>query len=930
MSLLRTGSLRMTPRAWSAARPDATNGRCASPATVTLFFSYVPVAGSSSAGDGYASAARSSQTLYVPNCRPPATRVAAPQQRTQRSAHCAIKNGATRIDHNRLYSSRKEKFALVMGSASPPKPGLKQAACLVCRRGKIKCEYLPDQGRCRRCLQLDSECVRPDYHAGRQRGIKNKRVGIDKAIYQVQQAARRAGQGGNGSKADAAVLARLREILCEVESGANGISPSNDSHQSAGVDDSMSEGDDEDGENPDVHGEDEDDDVSGTAAGGSHHDGSMSASAGARDVEIDQGTGYQRPPGESLAVDDAENPLQLLARASYFTPSAEERGKRLPQKSRQDATAASDNSASEHAKLNNFFSITRSDLDIGDDIDPISLGLVEEDEAEIFHEKLAHTRWGLDPDLYTVSFTRTRSAFLTTTLMACAALFVPTAGSLSKRLSNHVKTLAQHVITRRHRSVEIVLAFVVNIPWIFPGQRSTDDETCWYISMAATIAIDLLMHKTLVSKRVLDTGIGLTLARGECLDTSTALEIDGYEGVEPWSERGMILLRSRERCWISLYVVERGMGLARGRPFMVPVTRLIKDCDDWHKSTIAASQDGHAVSMAVMRRDLDVLFNNVRSLCDGSQNASSDGSLIARSIQDAIERFFAQWHSKWDLSIGVGPDRRLPPYVEILVSHTRLSTYGGVINHPTAPIEVRRFFRTAGLSSALNVMRAAIQGESLLQSMPNNTTIMICFAACFALTLSAYTTDSSALAPSIRKLIVEAAGVLERLGTITKHRNGLSVLYGKYLRQIVRKALTTRKAAGNDFADSAMAARSNDSLYAMNPAATTTTTTTTAMTTAPALMPPVAMPSQQQPELMHSQQLQQHQHAHPRQQQPPQTQMAGQQILWPETLQFSAMSGDQITHVLNQPGNGFEPSFGGLSWQDMNNFDWLPFPEFGM
>ncbi|OAA55469.1 Zn(2)-C6 fungal-type DNA-binding domain protein [Cordyceps fumosorosea ARSEF 2679] len=820
-----------------------------------------------------------------------------------------------------------------MGSASSPKSGLKQAACLVCRRGKIKCEYLADQGRCRRCLQLDSECVRPDYHAGRQRGIKNKRVGIDKAIYQVHQAARRAGKGGRGSsKADEAVLARLRDILHEVD-GGTGISPSNESHHTGGGDESMSEGDDEDGENGDVHGGEDDDAMSGTAAGASSgHGGSMSASASARDAEPDPGSGYQRPPGESLAVDDAENPLQLLARASYFTPSADERGKRAPQKSRQDAAAASDNSASEHAKLNDFFSITRSDLDVGDDIDPISLGLVEEDEAEMlftyrrhsFHDKLAHTRWGLDPDLYTVSFTRTRSAFLTTTLMACAALFVPSAGSLSKRLSNHSRTLAQRVITRRHRSVEIVLAFVVNIPWIFPGQRSTDDETCWYISMAATVAIDLLMHKTLISRRVLDSGAGLALARGECLDTTTALEIDGYEGIEPWSERGRILLRSRERCWISLYVVERGMGLARGRPFMVPVTRLIKDCDDWHKSDIAASQDGHAVSMAVMRRDLDVLFNNVRSLCDGSQTASSDGSLIARSIQDAIERFFAQWHSKWDLSIGVGPDRRLPPYVEILVSHTRLSTYGGVINTPTAPIEVRRFFRTAGLSSALNVMRAAIQGESLLMSMPNNTTIMICFAACFALTLSAYTTDSSALAPSIRKLVVEAAGVLERLGTITKHRNGLSVLYGKYLRQIVRKAVSTRKAAGAERAGQAALANGDAPLYPMNPA-----TTTAAAAAAPTLMPPVSMAAQQQqqqqPEIMHPQL--QHQHAHP-QQAPPQ--MAGQPMLWPETLQFSAMSGDQITHVLNQPGNGFEPSFGGLSWQDMNNFDWLPFPEFGM
>ncbi|KAM3511323.1 hypothetical protein MY11210_005060 [Beauveria gryllotalpidicola] len=178
----------------------------------------------------------------------------------------------------------------------------------------------------------------------------------------------------------------------------------------------------------------------------------MSASASARDAEPDPGSGYQRRPGESLAVDDAENPLQLLARASYFTPSAGERGKRAPQKSRQDAAAAaSDNSASKHSKLNNFFSITRSDLDVSDDIKPISLGLVEEDEAEMlftyFHDKLAHTRWWLDPDLYTVSFTRTRSAFLTTTLMACAALFVPSAGSLSKRLSNHSRSASSRAAT---------------------------------------------------------------------------------------------------------------------------------------------------------------------------------------------------------------------------------------------------------------------------------------------------------------------------------------------------------------------------------------------------------------------------------------------------------------------------------------------------
>jgi hypothetical protein len=107
-----------------------------------------------------------------------------------------------------------------------------------------------------------------------------------------------------------------------------------------------------------------------------------------------------------------------------------------------------------------------------------------------------------------------------------------------------------------------------------------------------------------------------------------------------------------------------------------------------------------------------------------------------------IEKFFDEWYDRWGVSIGIGqresislvvlcntgsvvdsigPAHRLPPYVQILVTHTRLSLYSSVINHPTAPTEVRNFFHSAGLSSALNVVRAAIQGESQLTSMPNNT-----------------------------------------------------------------------------------------------------------------------------------------------------------------------------------------------------------------
>jgi hypothetical protein len=218
---------------------------------------------------------------------------------------------------------------------------------------------------------------------------------------------------------------------------------------------------------------------------------------------------------------------------------------------------------------------------------------------------------------------------------------------------------------------------------------------------------------------------------------------------------------------------------------------------------------------------------------------------------------------------------------------------------------VRRYFRTAGLSAALNVMRTAIHGESQLQSMPNNTTIMISFAACFALSLSAYTAGGSALAPSVRRLIDEAAGVLERIGTVTEHRNGLSMLYGKHLRQIVRRAARgggrsrgpggSIGGGGGGLLGAAPGGgpptgSSNASVATMGtPAAAASATSISATAHAPAVE---------------------------------------QQMMWPETLPFSTMSDDQIMHVLNQPGNEFEPSFGGLSWDDMSNFDWLHWPEF--
>lgn len=338
--------------------------------------------------------------------------------------------------------------------------------------------------------------------------------------------------------------------------------------------------------------------------------------------------------------------------------------------------------------------------------------------------------------------------------------------------------------------MEIVLAFMVSIPWMPPGSHASDDDTSLYLATALSIALDLSLDKIIVPSSSFSQDLTRQIPKADCLDANKALTMDGFEDVDADSEWGRRLLRRRERVWIALFVLERGVCLARGRSYCIPKTSLIQHSDKWHYHQNSDIQDGPLVSMAVLRRDLDDLFANVRSRCD-SYRVIDIGSKVAQDIDKAINDFFDKWLLTWTLVIGDPESRNLPPYVEILVTHTRLSTYSMLLNHPSAPPEVKRSFRKSALSSALNVLRAAIQGEARLKSMPNNTVTMICFAASISLALSAPVpgkSGSKSLAPSVRNLIEETATVLERIGSTPSHRNGASVVYGRFLRVLVKQA----------------------------------------------------------------------------------------------------------------------------------------------
>lgn len=263
-----------------------------------------------------------------------------------------------------------------------------------------------------------------------------------------------------------------------------------------------------------------------------------------------------------LALDNADNPLQLLANASMLPGKSPSTSMSMSQVGVLSQIGAVDANARE-ATLQKFFGSPPPNLDNSPDLDPINLGLVTLEESvflfTFFYEQLSHTRWGLDPLLHTHDFVRSRSAFLFTSVVAASALFQPDSEALSKRLSNHAKRLVQSVLSNRNRSVEVVLAFMVNVPWMTPTQHWADDEACAYLSMALNIALDLTLQKIVVpSSTIRPAGFLDRVAKADCIEAAKALQLDGFSHVDPTSVWGRRLLRTRERVWLALFVLDRG------------------------------------------------------------------------------------------------------------------------------------------------------------------------------------------------------------------------------------------------------------------------------------------------------------------------------------------------------------------------------------
>jgi len=385
----------------------------------------------------------------------------------------------------------------------------------------------------------------------------------------------------------------------------------------------------------------------------------------------------------------------------------------------------------------------------------------------------------LTSSIHTTDFIRSRSSLLLTGVMLGASKFLDNHEAINKRLQSHLAVVIRAILEQGYKSIEIVLGFLVCIPWQSPGDNVTEDPTSLYISMAMNVALDLSLDRKISDEKLERPRFGHL----SILSPRNALNIDGFPEVHPDCWYGRQLLRARERAFLSLYVLDRGFALARGRPSMVPITAAVLACDKWHESADADPSDASIAGATVLRRDMDQVIEKVKQLSDESTAENGSGQLI----REEVDGYFNSWHQTWDQAIMKGQSG-FPPYLDILIQHTKLSIYGSVVNYINASEEVSSNLGNWGLSAALNVMRAAVQGEDKLKSMPNNCAVMVSYAVCFVLGIYAKPSSfGSTIEPKVRILIGQVIDMLVRIGSCTPHRKGMSAVYGKSLKEAVSR-----------------------------------------------------------------------------------------------------------------------------------------------
>ena len=116
--------------------------------------------------------ASSSATIYPSYCEPPQPLALIESSLTRTTVVYRLSLPPTPTPDRR--SHPHVQLLETLGARTKVDRGMnsKQAACLTCRRRKIKCRRDDGAPSCERCQLTGVECIIPEFHVGRQKGVK--------------------------------------------------------------------------------------------------------------------------------------------------------------------------------------------------------------------------------------------------------------------------------------------------------------------------------------------------------------------------------------------------------------------------------------------------------------------------------------------------------------------------------------------------------------------------------------------------------------------------------------------------------------------------------------------------------------------------------------------------------------------------------------
>ncbi|KAL4401562.1 DNA-binding transcription factor [Malassezia pachydermatis] len=248
-------------------------------------------------------------------------------------------------------------------------------------------------------------------------------------------------------------------------------------------------------------------------------------------------------------------------------------------------------------------------------------GIVSSEEAlelfRIFFHHCSLHMFLLDPEWHTPTFVCSRSPFLFTCVCAVASKFYTRRRDLYVQCQRRAIKSAFDVMSRGHKSPEIVQGFLLLTLYNQPVERYEEDRTWLFAGVAIRMAQDLNLHrKTVMSNE------------------------------EKEDENKMRDVLNRERTWYICFCVDRTLSAQMGKPYSIREDFLIRHAAEWCLQPFSRPWDLGICALVdllrVQTRQLDFLYSS--TVTPSGLNVDLDYPAILPSFNEQLSETMQFWY----------------------------------------------------------------------------------------------------------------------------------------------------------------------------------------------------------------------------------------------------------------------------------------------